>query len=133
MQASALSQHSQARAQEPSNPTVVPCKQGASLAIWTTTPWTIPANLAVAVNGDLKYAVVAAQVRFQRMRSVCLRVCRERRAASGGECAACDSLSQAHKPDARMQGEGAAAWADASKKIIVAADLVEKLQVGSHL
>jgi isoleucyl-tRNA synthetase len=29
-----------------------------SVAIWTTTPWTIPANLAVAVNGDLDYAVV---------------------------------------------------------------------------
>lgn len=28
------------------------------VAIWTTTPWTMPANLAVAVNGDLKYAVV---------------------------------------------------------------------------
>lgn len=32
----------------------------AAFVIWTTTPWTIPANLAVAVNGDLKYAVVAA-------------------------------------------------------------------------
>lgn len=29
-----------------------------ALAIWTTTPWTIPGNLAVAVNGDLEYAVV---------------------------------------------------------------------------
>ncbi len=29
------------------------------VAIWTTTPWTIPANLAVAVNPDLTYAVVA--------------------------------------------------------------------------
>ncbi|WP_414541190.1 isoleucine--tRNA ligase [Nostoc sp. CCY0012] len=29
-----------------------------SVAIWTTTPWTIPGNLAVAVNGDLNYAVV---------------------------------------------------------------------------
>ncbi len=28
------------------------------VAIWTTTPWTIPANLAVAVNGELTYAVV---------------------------------------------------------------------------
>jgi len=28
------------------------------VAIWTTTPWTIPANLAVAVNGNLDYAVV---------------------------------------------------------------------------
>ncbi|PSO67280.1 MAG: isoleucine--tRNA ligase [Cyanobacteria bacterium QH_8_48_120] len=28
------------------------------LAIWTTTPWTIPGNLAVAVNPELNYAVV---------------------------------------------------------------------------
>jgi isoleucyl-tRNA synthetase len=28
------------------------------VAIWTTTPWTIPGNLAVAVNPDLAYAVV---------------------------------------------------------------------------
>ena len=29
-----------------------------SVAIWTTTPWTIPANLAVSVNPDLTYVVV---------------------------------------------------------------------------
>jgi isoleucyl-tRNA synthetase len=29
-----------------------------SVAIWTTTPWTIPGNLAVAVNDELEYAVV---------------------------------------------------------------------------
>ncbi len=29
------------------------------VAIWTTTPWTIPGNLAVAVNPDLAYSVVA--------------------------------------------------------------------------
>jgi isoleucyl-tRNA synthetase len=28
------------------------------VAVWTTTPWTIPGNLAVAVNPDLDYAVV---------------------------------------------------------------------------
>jgi len=28
------------------------------VAVWTTTPWTIPANLAVAVNPELNYAVV---------------------------------------------------------------------------
>ena len=28
------------------------------VAIWTTTPWTLPGNLAVAVNPDLTYAVV---------------------------------------------------------------------------
>lgn len=31
---------------------------GASIAVWTTTPWTIPANLAVGVNEVLDYAVV---------------------------------------------------------------------------
>ena len=30
-------------------------------AIWTTTPWTIPGNLAVAVNGSLTYAIVDTQ------------------------------------------------------------------------
>lgn len=28
------------------------------VAIWTTTPWTIPANLAISVNPELNYAVV---------------------------------------------------------------------------
>jgi hypothetical protein len=28
------------------------------VAIWTTTPWTMPANMAVAVNPDLSYSVV---------------------------------------------------------------------------
>ena len=36
--------------------------QGAGFAIWTTTPWTIPANLAVAVNDKLEYCVVQAKV-----------------------------------------------------------------------
>ena len=32
--------------------------QGLHLAIWTTTPWTLPANVAVAVNPRMDYAVV---------------------------------------------------------------------------
>jgi isoleucyl-tRNA synthetase len=36
-----------------------------ALAIWTTTPWTIPANAAVAVNGELTYAVVAVASRVE--------------------------------------------------------------------
>ena len=32
--------------------------KGASLAIWTTTPWTMPSNLAIAVNDKLVYALV---------------------------------------------------------------------------
>jgi len=31
---------------------------GASLVIWTTTPWTLPANQAIAVNAELEYALV---------------------------------------------------------------------------
>ncbi len=42
---------------------VAPHLEGAAFAIWTTTPWTVPANLAVAVNDQLEYALVAAQVR----------------------------------------------------------------------
>jgi isoleucyl-tRNA synthetase len=30
------------------------------VAVWTTTPWTIPANLAVAVNPELSYSVVTS-------------------------------------------------------------------------
>ncbi|NLN75482.1 MAG: isoleucine--tRNA ligase [Armatimonadetes bacterium] len=33
-------------------------KENAYTIIWTTTPWTIPANLAVAVHPDYEYAVV---------------------------------------------------------------------------
>jgi isoleucyl-tRNA synthetase len=33
--------------------------EGLEVAVWTTTPWTIPANRAVAVNPDLEYCVVA--------------------------------------------------------------------------
>ncbi|MGC1197900.1 MAG: isoleucine--tRNA ligase [Geitlerinemataceae cyanobacterium] len=35
------------------------------VAIWTTTPWTLPANLAVSVNPELTYAVVETGVDFE--------------------------------------------------------------------
>ena len=38
---------------------------GLSVAIWTTTPWTLPANLAVSVNPRLDYAICAASPRGQ--------------------------------------------------------------------
>ena len=34
------------------------CDEDAHLAIWTTTPWTVPSNLAVCVNPKLSYARV---------------------------------------------------------------------------
>jgi isoleucyl-tRNA synthetase len=33
-------------------------EEGTKIVIWTTTPWTIPANLAIAVHQDLSYVVV---------------------------------------------------------------------------
>lgn len=43
------------------SPQLAQALEGAAFAIWTTTPWTIPANLAVAVNEQLDYCVVQAQ------------------------------------------------------------------------
>lgn len=34
---------------------------GASLVIWTTTPWTLPANLALAINPEFTYHLVKSQ------------------------------------------------------------------------
>ncbi len=36
----------------------VPALEGAAVVIWTTTPWTMPGNRAVAVSADTDYAVV---------------------------------------------------------------------------
>ncbi|MGE5659699.1 MAG: isoleucine--tRNA ligase [Actinomycetota bacterium] len=44
-----------------------------NVAVWTTTPWTIPANLAVAVNPELTYAVVkSAQAESSPFGEKCL-------------------------------------------------------------
>ena len=37
-----------------------------SVVIWTTTPWTLPANQAVALNGDLEYALLRCSVSEER-------------------------------------------------------------------
>ncbi len=37
--------------------------EGAAVVIWTTTPWTLPANLAVAFHPEYDYALVEAKVR----------------------------------------------------------------------
>ncbi len=38
---------------------LVPELKGAELLVWTTTPWTLPANRAVAFNPNLEYALAA--------------------------------------------------------------------------
>ncbi|EUJ24447.1 isoleucyl-tRNA ligase [Listeria grandensis FSL F6-0971] len=34
-------------------------EEGTNIVIWTTTPWTIPANMGITVNPDLEYVVAA--------------------------------------------------------------------------
>jgi len=37
----------------------------ASVVIWTTTPWTLPANLAIAVHPDFEYSAIASDGRYR--------------------------------------------------------------------
>ncbi len=48
-----------------------PFHEDLAVAIWTTTPWTIPANLAVAVNPDLSYAIAEVSGRDDNPYSGC--------------------------------------------------------------
>jgi isoleucyl-tRNA synthetase len=46
------------KAGEAAKDVLTPFLPNLGVAIWTTTPWTLPGNLAVALNPDLTYAVV---------------------------------------------------------------------------
>ncbi|MFO7630038.1 MAG: isoleucine--tRNA ligase, partial [Prochlorococcaceae cyanobacterium] len=45
------------------SPEAATASGGLAVAIWTTTPWTLPANLAVSVNDRLDYAICAVATR----------------------------------------------------------------------
>ena len=61
--------------------------EGTSLVIWTTTPWTLPSNMALAVNPEISYAIVSCALGFfivaaplvenfaARIKHVCVVVC----------------------------------------------------------
>ncbi|MBD1922287.1 isoleucine--tRNA ligase [Microcoleus sp. FACHB-831] len=86
------------------------------VAIWTTTPWTIPANLAVSLNPDLTYAVVEATPLNPAL-------------ARPEEQEAIASV------ESEVAQENEVALAQAPKYLIVARDLVEKLSatLATHL
>lgn len=43
---------------------VVDDSDGAALVAWTTTPWTLPSNLALCVNPNLTYVKVCMYLAF---------------------------------------------------------------------
>ena len=45
------------RALQPAHSDLSPALRGASIPIWTTTPWTLPANLGLAVHPEFSYVV----------------------------------------------------------------------------
>ncbi|QQY09881.1 MAG: isoleucine--tRNA ligase [Candidatus Xiphinematobacter sp.] len=42
----------------------LPTSRPISLVVWTTTPWTLPANLAIAVHNEFEYEVVSTGTEF---------------------------------------------------------------------
>ncbi len=68
-----------------------------SVVIWTTTPWTLPANRAVAVNRELDYVVVAAEKDGRPLRLILAEELVEDTLAAAG--------IESHRILARLQGE----------------------------
>ncbi len=67
-------------------PIVNPEYKGCSLLVWTTTPWTLPANVAVAANEKITYAKVRLKKKEDAPREDgCLIVAKDRLAALGIE------------------------------------------------
>jgi isoleucyl-tRNA synthetase len=44
-------------------------EEGTSLLVWTTTPWTLPGNVAVAVGADVEYVMVERDVQLNGSKS----------------------------------------------------------------
>lgn len=108
--------------------------QGAHFGIWTTTPWTIPANLAVAVNDALEYAVVEVQVcgkaelwmhgRLRRWQCMFVLGLLQRDKLWRGSLASVPPLRKPI-PSAVRQGDLPEGWG--ARRLVVAADLAAAL------
>src|SRR6266436_3281926 len=51
----------------------VPALAGAAAVIWTTTPWTLPGNRAIAYSADLEYAVIQVDAVAEKSRAISYR------------------------------------------------------------
>jgi isoleucyl-tRNA synthetase len=48
----------------------LPALTGAAAVIWTTTPWTLPGNRAIAYSADLEYAVIQVDAVAEKSRAI---------------------------------------------------------------
>ena len=56
-----------------------------SFAIWTTTPWTIPSNVAVCINAELDYSIINVDNRYIVIASKMINSCLKRWGKKGRE------------------------------------------------
>jgi len=66
--------------------------------IWTTTPWTLPANQAVSVHPDFDYALIQTTRGFLILASELKQACLERYDLSGETLAICKGQALEHMP-----------------------------------
>ncbi len=66
--------------------------------IWTTTPWTLPANQAVSVHPDFDYALIQTTRGFLILASELRQACLERYDLSGETLATCKGQALEHMP-----------------------------------
>ena len=84
-----------------------PVDRPTALLIWTTTPWTLPANAAVAVNPDETYALVELTLPEAGERLVLGKDCLESVFATGGDAAPDEAYRVlAEFPGAKLVGQG---------------------------
>ncbi|MFP4122497.1 isoleucine--tRNA ligase [Coleofasciculus sp.] len=90
------------------------------VAIWTTTPWTIPGNLAVAVNPELTYAVVEVSGKSASQEAEKSSKSNKTKAKGFAPTPDEESADAEASADSDTEAEG-------FKYLIVAAELVERL------
>ena len=59
--------------------------QSISFVIWTTTPWTIPSNVAVCINAELDYSLINVDESYLVIASEMIDECMERWGKDGTE------------------------------------------------
>ncbi len=76
----------------------IPADASTYAIIWTTTPWTLPANQAVSVHPDLDYALIQTTRGFLILASELKQACLERYDLRGKTLATCKGQVLEHMP-----------------------------------